>query len=575
MRANIIILSILSASLFACSPNDFDTEKTPEASAFAGKIETSGDVDLGLKARWAGFNVGADAPEQYGDFYAWGETEPKDAYSESNYTSLPAGTVLAGESDVATMEMGYGYQMPSPEDVQELIDNCDITFCSYNGVNGWAATSRVPGFEGKSIFFPAAGYMAEQNVNYQDSYAVFWTNEQTAESNGRIKNAFFKENSLNLNIPPKGAGGLAWCGYSVRAVRKFRLVATTTAASASMEQTSVKFFISGNAKWNASVSGTGVTVSPSSGEGDAELTVNFPVNNTEDTRTYTVTVSSEDLAEPLLLTVTHYGITPEFKIDGAASENILWDGVNASCSLKASASVSWTASVSVNGHPAEGASISPASGQGSFSGFSVTLPKSSIIRGKTRYSVDFVTTDSRIPSEYSKVSYLVYQDACPMVPFNDTTVVLGKEAYDELLAAFPSLTISAPFTVDNVTITPSASILITGTYPEIYMYKKGNYSFTSASSGDAVLVLYCSVYRGKSLALTWRDKNGTAKDVPSSVIDKLKNSGTSDAYYNKDNTALNLELPGVEEGDVISIVYSGTDAKNQRMYRFLWKENQQ
>lgn len=138
------------------------------------KIENKRHVNLGLKSktRWAGWNVGAKSPEEYGIYVAWGETEPKEVYVWSNYsylTSDPADeehkvfskysydteSSLIGDStaDVATAQWGEKWCMPTKEQKDELLRDCEWTWTRLNGVNGYA----VKGPNGKAIFMPAAG----------------------------------------------------------------------------------------------------------------------------------------------------------------------------------------------------------------------------------------------------------------------------------------------------------------------------------------------------------------------------------------------------------------------------------
>ena len=129
-------------------------------------------VDLGLSVKWATMNIGANAPEEYGDYFAWGETAPKTDYSLSNYkwhngkvytkycTSSDYGTidnktVLDLSDDAANVNWGGTWRMPTRAEQDELHDNCIWTWTTQNGVNGYKVTSKT---NGKSIFLPAAGH---------------------------------------------------------------------------------------------------------------------------------------------------------------------------------------------------------------------------------------------------------------------------------------------------------------------------------------------------------------------------------------------------------------------------------
>lgn len=132
-------------------------------------------VDLGLPSglKWASCNVGADNPEEYGDYFAWGETETKGEYSWSNYKYCNGSsreltkycnnaeygyegftdnlTTLEASDDAATANWGNGWRMPTSEEVSELFSKCVWAHVVFNGVNGYA----IVGVNGKSIFLPA------------------------------------------------------------------------------------------------------------------------------------------------------------------------------------------------------------------------------------------------------------------------------------------------------------------------------------------------------------------------------------------------------------------------------------
>ena len=139
-------------------------------------------IDLGLPSGtlWASCNVGATKPEEYGDYFAWGEITPKENYSESTYkwcngdldklTKYNAnnsyGTVdnkteLELTDDAAYMNWGGRWRMPSLDQIKELLDNCDWEWTKLNGVRGQKATSKK---NGNTIFFPAADYYAPWGI---------------------------------------------------------------------------------------------------------------------------------------------------------------------------------------------------------------------------------------------------------------------------------------------------------------------------------------------------------------------------------------------------------------------------
>lgn len=153
----------------------------------------SGAVDLGLSVYWGTTNIGASKPEDYGDYYAWGETEPKESYSWSTYkygtsssgpffkynTSDSYGTVdnktvLEPEDDVASVKLGGEWRMPTDAEWTELRTKCTWTWTTnYNGtgVKGQIVTAT----NGNSIFLPAAGYRRDTNLYDTGSYGYYWS----------------------------------------------------------------------------------------------------------------------------------------------------------------------------------------------------------------------------------------------------------------------------------------------------------------------------------------------------------------------------------------------------------------
>lgn len=137
-------------------------------------------IDMGLSVNWATFNVGSYYPEEYGDYYAWGEIKTKSVYdwstykycngtgksftkycNDSNYGYngfIDNKDTLDLEDDIAHMLWGGAWHMPSLGEYNELCNNCTRTEVTLNGVNGFLFTSNIPGFQDKSIFLPNAGY---------------------------------------------------------------------------------------------------------------------------------------------------------------------------------------------------------------------------------------------------------------------------------------------------------------------------------------------------------------------------------------------------------------------------------
>lgn len=131
-------------------------------------------VDLGLPSglKWATCNVGANAPQYYGDYYAWGETTTK-----SNYTNKSVSDkILPLSKDVANVTLGGNWRIPTTIEINELRnpDNCIWTETTVNGTKGYTVTSK---FNGKSIFLPAGGYKKESSLKNASTYGYYWSSE--------------------------------------------------------------------------------------------------------------------------------------------------------------------------------------------------------------------------------------------------------------------------------------------------------------------------------------------------------------------------------------------------------------
>lgn len=140
-------------------------------------------VDLGLPSGllWAKTNVGATSSVANGDYFAWGETNPKSTYTwdtykwgsnTSKYNFLDGKTTLDAEDDAATVNWGAPCRMPDSSDFQELYNKCDWSWKSnYIGVNGYLVT----GPNGRTIFLPASGDRSYGALNGHGSFGNYWS----------------------------------------------------------------------------------------------------------------------------------------------------------------------------------------------------------------------------------------------------------------------------------------------------------------------------------------------------------------------------------------------------------------
>ena len=185
-------------------------------------------VDLGLSVKWATCNVGANSPEEYGEYFAWGEVGPKSIYDWSTYKhcngsdttltkynySSSNGTVdnkttLELSDDAARANWGGSWRMPTDAELTELKDNCTWTWTTQNGVNGYKVTSDK---NGKSIFLPAAGYRDPSDLYYAGSNGYYRSSSlSTGGSYGAWGVAFRSDYVI-------GSSSSRRCGQSVRPV---------------------------------------------------------------------------------------------------------------------------------------------------------------------------------------------------------------------------------------------------------------------------------------------------------------------------------------------------------------------
>lgn len=174
------VSSVTSISWYSNEPEETNPT-TPDVSPSGVRA-----VDLGLPSgiKWANMNIGAESPEDYGYYYAWGETEPKAEYNWNNYFDSVNGsssnfekyatnkkTVLDPEDDVAHVKWGGDWRMPTYDELNELQTKCTWTLGAQNGVKGYT----VVGPNGNSLFLPAAGYRYYSSSNSVGSSGHYWS----------------------------------------------------------------------------------------------------------------------------------------------------------------------------------------------------------------------------------------------------------------------------------------------------------------------------------------------------------------------------------------------------------------
>ena len=212
---------------------EYDISQLDSISFIEGTTEEHEWVDLGLPSGtlWATCNVGANSPEEYGDYFAWGETEPKNDYSWSTYkyckgskTTLTKyckgsdyGTVdnkteLEPSDDAATVNWGSGWQMPSEEQLEELYNSSytTTTWTTMNGKYGMKITSKS---NSNSIFLPAAGSRYDTSLTYAGSSGNYWSRSLLTSDSYSAYFLDFNSSYIYTSLSSR------YFGHSVRPVR--------------------------------------------------------------------------------------------------------------------------------------------------------------------------------------------------------------------------------------------------------------------------------------------------------------------------------------------------------------------
>lgn len=173
-------------------------------------------VDMGLSVKWARCNLGASSPEEFGDYYAWGETETKDSYEWANNEFMGKKMEeISGnpQYDAATAIMGDPVRMPTMDEVWELINNCTFTWSYENDVPGCLVVSSK---NNNSIFLPAAGYMNSDLPTNVGIWGNYWTGTPRDIDDNSSSCMYFVEDPFKLDC---------WwtfrcSGYPIRPVKK-------------------------------------------------------------------------------------------------------------------------------------------------------------------------------------------------------------------------------------------------------------------------------------------------------------------------------------------------------------------
>ncbi len=469
-------------------------------------------VDLGLPSGllWATCNVGATTPEEYGDYFAWGETAKKNSYTWSNYKwsdgSMQSLTKynnrndygivdnlseLLPSDDAAVVNWGGCWRMPTYAEWEELCntDNCTWTPINNNGhCEGYKVTSTR---NGNSIFLPAAGLYTESGFDRAGLNGYFWA-------------------STLFSAPDQGCGLYfddaghphafsRYQGLSVRPVGKMTLHFSLSPTSVNFPAagSSETLSITANQPWTATTSDAWLTLSADAGTGDATLDVAAEENTSITRRTGTVTFQTG--ATTYTVTISQEGATPTFNV---SPESLSFTASGGSASVTISSNQSWTATTSDAWF-----SISSAEGEGD-----ATLSLSVVAN---------TSTDSRSGTVTLKAGDSSY------------TVSVSQEGEDPILSVTPE-TLSFSADGGNKSITVTSNLSWTATSSDAWLTVS-----SSSGEGDATL----SVTADENVSIANRTASVTFEGKDRTVIVNVTQDGAA-PFFNVTPTTLSFSAEG-------------------------------
>ena len=187
-------------------------------------------VDLGLSVKWANMNVGAKQVSDYGTYFAWGETQPKEYYSWNTYiwsrgdtqyltkySTIDKRIQLAPQDDAARANWGGEWRMPTADEYEELInpDNCKWEWTTQNGVNGYKVTGKKTG---NSIFLPITGFRYYAKTQFRAISGIYWSSSLYTSNPNKAWCLEFNFSDVDVHYGDLSSNRFS--GRCVRAVQK-------------------------------------------------------------------------------------------------------------------------------------------------------------------------------------------------------------------------------------------------------------------------------------------------------------------------------------------------------------------
>ena len=230
------LMAVMTTMTLVSCGDDDDNIDSGTASKIPSYLNCPDDhhphlIDLGLPSgtKWACCNVGADKPEAYGGYYAWGETEEKTVYNDITYPYCTGedtdgdglfdkncsyknlgSDIASTQYDVAHVKWGDSWCMPSLTQFNELLNNCTNTWTTKNGVNG----RQFSGQNGGTIFLPATGFKWGDQLLESGNKGSYWSATQSQSDLHFANFLTYVEDGIGW------IGGGRRCGFAVRPVSK-------------------------------------------------------------------------------------------------------------------------------------------------------------------------------------------------------------------------------------------------------------------------------------------------------------------------------------------------------------------
>lgn len=216
-----------SGKCATCQGAGYTWEDPTDASdAFCPDSRHPHMIDMGGNIKWACCNVGAKKPVEYGNYYAWGETQTKQSYTwdtykwnapddMTKYNKQDLLTKLEPTDDAATALWGSQWRMPKYDEYSALIENCTWEHLYLAGTEGIKVTAP----NGNRIYLPCTGWAANDNDPYNTVYAfgVYWASERLSDQFYGYA-CFFQCDFTDQTVEKNTQGRIRSLGLAIRAV---------------------------------------------------------------------------------------------------------------------------------------------------------------------------------------------------------------------------------------------------------------------------------------------------------------------------------------------------------------------